>query len=84
MAKALDNKGFAEGFMALERLRITLDEHDELLGVALDAARDMDANKGDIFKGGVFVGACKAIAALAGVSEDLVQEIACEFAEVEI
>lgn len=82
--KALEGKSFKSGFVALECLRVTLDAHDELLGLLIESSRDMDANPGDIFKGGVFTGACRAVALLAGVSEELVQEIACEFAEVEI
>lgn len=70
-------------FDRLETLRLFLEDHDDLMGIAIKAAKDMDANPFDLHKGGTFHGICLAIATAAGVeSAPFVEEIVCEFADV--
>lgn len=74
---------FQDTFMALEALRMFCEEHDEMMGLAIEAAKDMDANPQDIYKGGAFHGICQAIATMTKVPVGLVEETICEFAEVD-
>ena len=74
---------FANGFIALEKLRIFCEAHDEMMGLAMSAAKDMDANQFDLYKGGTFHGVCQAIATMADVPVSLVEETMCDFAEVD-
>lgn len=75
---------FESEFVRLETLRMFCEEHDELMGLAIEAAKDMDANKFDLYKGGTFHGVCLAIATASGVGDaSFVEEIICEFVEVD-
>lgn len=77
-------EAFESEFTRLEALRMFCEEHDDLMGLAITAAKDMGANPFDIYKGGTFHGICLAIATASGVGEaSFVEEIICEFAEVE-
>ena len=77
-------KTFENEFARLETLRMFCEEHDDLMGLAISAAKDMGANSFDLYKGGTFHGVCLAIATASGVGDAaFVEEIICEFAEVE-
>lgn len=79
----MTDKAFEGEFARLEALRMFCEEHDDLMALAIDAAKDMDANPFDLHKGGTFHGVCLAIATAAGVGDaSFVEEVICDFAEV--
>lgn len=78
-----NENAFGNGFIVLEKLRIFCEAHDEMMTLAMETAKDMDANEHDLYKGGAFHGVCLAIAKMADVPVGLVEETMCDFAEVD-
>ena len=78
----MSDKDFSNGFMALEKLHMFCEEHGELMALAIETAKDMDADQHNLHKAGTFHGVCLAISTATGVDISLVEETMCDFADV--
>lgn len=69
-------------FESMEAIRHFCEENDEMMELAVSAAKEMDADDTNLYKAGTFHGICQAIATTTGVSVSFVEETVCEFADV--
>lgn len=70
-------------FENMETLRRFLDENGDLMNLAMRTAKASDEDAYDIHKAGTFHGVCLAIATMSQVPVNLVEEIICEFADID-